>query len=98
VTTGNGGKCTCDPGAAYHVLHGPAGAEYSQKFGKELNAVLTDPKCVNKKQGSLPCYSQVVDNNYCNVGKFIDAPLLKTLSWNAVVKNNKKVACRGPPK
>ena len=97
ITGGNGGHCSCNAGAAYHVLHGPAGAEWAASWGTELQAVISDPKCVNSKEGALPCYSQVVNNTYCNSGKFIDASLASTLSWHAVVKNNTEVPCRQPP-
>ena len=61
VTTGNGGNCTCAAAAAYHMLHGPAGPEWNASWGTELQAVISDSKCINSK-GALPCYSQVVDN------------------------------------
>lgn len=63
VTTGNGGNCTCPAAAAYHMLHGPAGAEWNASWGTELQAVISGIKCINGK-GALPCYSQVVDNTY----------------------------------
>ena len=93
VNGGNGGKCMCNPGAAFHNLHGPAGTEWEQLFGKEMTAVISDPKCINE-HGALPCYSQVVDNEYCRSGKFIDAPQKTTDSWNAIVHDNKEVPCR----
>ena len=87
VTTGNGGNCTCPGGAAYHMLHGPAGQEWNSSWGTEMQAVISDPKCVNNK-GALPCHTQVVNNTYCRSKKFIDASGQATNSWNAVVKNN----------
>jgi hypothetical protein len=96
VTTGNGGNCTCPAAAAYHMLHGPAGAEWNASWGAELQAVISDTKCINGK-GALPCYSQVVDNTYCKSGKFIDASGQATNAWNAVVRNNREVPCRKRP-
>jgi hypothetical protein len=87
LTPGNGGTCTCNAAAAYHLLTGPAGAEWHARFGSELSAVLNDTKCANEN-GALPCYSQVINNRYCNVTRFIDASQQDTDSWNAVVANN----------
>ena len=93
VTTGNGGNCTCAEAAAYHNLHGPAGQEWTRRWGTEMQAVIDDPKCVNK-QGALPCHTQVVNNTWCNCKKFIDASASSARSRNAVVANNKEVQCR----
>merc|ERR1712216_27506 len=93
ITGGNGGSCMCNAGAAYHVLHGPAGDEWKAHWGTELQDVIDNPKCINK-QGALPCFSQVVNNTYCKSGKFIDASSSSTLAWNAIVSNNVEVPCR----
>lgn len=53
-----------------------------------MNAALSDPKCNMPGKGQAPCYSQVVNNQYCKIGKFIDASQSSTDSWNAIVKNN----------
>ena len=94
VTTGNGGSCMCNGGAAYHDLHGPAGTRWTALYGAEMNAAISDPKCRVPGKGEAPCYSQVVNNSYCRAGKFIDASQSTTDSWNAVVKNNTQ-HCRG---
>ena len=85
----------CNAGAANHMLHGPAGAEWQAQFGHELEAAISDPKC-GGAQGSYPCYSAVTSNRYCKIGKFCDASAATVLGWHALLAGNAEAPCRGP--